>query len=251
MRIAVASALAGVAFVLATDGLVAQALTSGRFTVTPVVGTIRFDDASALANKKADNDGAFTENVFTPTVGLSADYKFARQIGLGFYFEAARPQTRGDYFPSLLLNFGQNAELRTISQRVTLMMYGLQGTATFGVGRLQPFVSGGAGFVTINGDPQQNDRNASFSNTQFQFGGGIGYAVSGRTSLRVDVRDFVFTGWDRDELYPVNPDFQNTLFPAANGDAPSAKSTVHNIRIAIGFSYVPRAVSPADEGNEE
>ena len=96
MRIAVASALAGVAFVLATDGLVAQALTSGRFTVTPVVGTIRFDDASALANKKADDDGAFTENVFTPTVGLSADYKFARQIGLGFYFEAARPQTRGD-----------------------------------------------------------------------------------------------------------------------------------------------------------
>jgi opacity protein-like surface antigen len=251
MRIAVASALAGVAFVLATDSVVAQALTSGRFTVTPLVGTIRFDDASALANKKADADGEFTENVFTPTIGLSADYKVTRQVGLGFYFEAARPQTRGDYFPSLLLNFGPNAELRTISQRVTLMMYGLQGMATFGVGALQPYVAGGAGFVTINGDPQQNDRNESFTNTQFQFGGGIGYAVSGNTTLRLDVRDFVFTSWDRNELYPVNPDFQNTLFPSANGNPPADKSTVHNIRIGLGFSYVPRSVSPADEGNQE
>ena len=250
MRIAVASALAGVAFVLATEGVVAQALTSGRFTVTPVVGTIRFDDASALANKKADDDGAFTKNVFTPTVGLSADYKLSQQLGLGFYFEAARPQTRGDYFPSLLLNFGSNAELRTISQRVTMMMYGLQGTATFGVGALQPYVGAGAGFVTINGDPQQNDRNASFTNTQFQFGGGLGYAI-GSSTVRLDVRDFVFTSWDRNELYPVNPDFQNTLFPSANGNPPAEKSTVHNIRIALGFSFVPRSVLSSDEGNQE
>lgn len=251
MRIAVAAMLAGVGFVLAIDGIAAQGLATGRFTITPVVGTIRFDEASALANKKANDDGAFTENVFTPTVGLSADYKLARQLGLGFYFEAARPQTRGDYFPSLLLNFGQNAQLRTISQRVTLMMYGLQGTGTFGVGRLQPFVSGGVGFVTVNGDPQQNDGNASFTNGQFQFGGGLGYAVSGNTTVRLDVRDFVFTGWERDELYPVNTDFQNTLFPSANGNPPTEKSTVHNLRFAIGFSYVPQRATLADPGNQD
>jgi hypothetical protein len=243
--------LAGVGFVLAIDCIAAQGLATGRFTITPVVGTIRFDEASALANKKANDDGAFTENLFTPIVGLSADYKLARQLGLGFYFEAARPQTRGDYFPSLLLNFGQNAQLRTISQRVTLMMYGLQGTGTFGVGRLQPFVSGGVGFVTVNGDPQQNDGNASFTNGQFQFGGGLGYAVSGNTTVRLDVRDFVFTGWERDELYPVNTDFQNTLFPSANGNPPTEKSTVHNIRFAIGFSYVPQRATLADPGNQD
>lgn len=251
MRIAVMTALAGVAFVLAAQDVAAQGLTAGRFTVTPVVGTIRWDDASALANKEADDNGEFTKNVFTPTVGLSAEYLVARQVGLGFYFEAARPQTRGDYFPTLLLNFPNNAQLRTISQRVTLLMYGVQGTVNLPVGRVNPYLSGGAGLVTINGDPQQNDRNASFTNGQFQIGGGVGFHVSGSTSLRLDVRDFVFTGWDRDELYPVNPSFQNTLFPSANGNPPAEKSTVHNIRLAIGFSYVPQQAVPAGQGNQE
>ena len=251
MRIAVISAVAGVVVALAAQQVAAQGLTAGRFTVTPVVGTIRWDDASALANKKADESGDFTENVFTPTVGLSADYLVARQVGIGLYFEAARPQTRGDYFPSLLLNFPNNAQLRTISQRVTVLMYGVQGTLNIPAGRLNPYVSGGAGLVTINGDPQQNDRNASFTNGQFQVGGGIGYHVSGSTSIRLDVRDFVFTGFDRDELYPVNLRFQNTLFPSANGNPPAEKSTVHNIRIALGFSYVPQTAAPADEGTQD
>jgi hypothetical protein len=251
MRTAVLTALAGVAFVLATDSVAGQGLTAGRFTVTPSIGTIRWDDASALANKKADENGEFTKNVFTPTVGLSADYLVARQVGLGFYFEASRPQTRGDYFPTLLLNFPNNAQLRTISQRVTVLMYGAQATLQLPTGRLNPYLSGGAGLVTISGDPQQNDRNSSFTNGQFQVGGGLGFHVSGSTSLRIDVRDFVFTGFDRDELYPVNPSFQNTLFPSANGNPPAEKSTVHNIRVAIGFSYVPQSASPADEGNQE
>ena len=250
MRTAVLTALAGVSFVLAAESVAAQGLTAGRFTITPVVGTIRWDNASALANKKANESGEFTENVFTPTVGLSADYLVARQVGLGFYFEAARPQTRGDYFPTLLLNFPNNAQLLTISQRVTVLMYGAQGTLQLPVGRLNPYLSGGVGLVTINGDPQQNDRNASFTNGQFQVGGGIGFHVSGSTSLRVDVRDFVFTGWDRDELYPVGASFQNTLFPSANGNPPAEKSTVHNVRIAIGFSYVPQVATPG-EGNQE
>lgn len=248
MRRAVLTALAGVGFMLAADGAAAQGLTAGKFTVTPVVGAMRWDEASALANKKADASGEFTESTITPTVGLAADYSITRNVALGFYFEAARPQTRGDYFPSLLLNFPANAELRTISQRVTVMMYGIQGTANFGVGRVQPYLSGGAGLVTVNGDAQQNDRNATFSTGQFQVGGGIGYAVSGSTTLRLDVRDFVFTGWDRDELYPVNPAFQNTLFPSANGNPPAEKSTVHNVRLAIGFSYVPRPVT--NEGGQ-
>jgi hypothetical protein len=247
MRIAVLTAFAGVTLAVAADGVAAQQSVAGRFTVTPVIGAIRFDESSALANKKANDAGEFTETAITPTVGLSAEYLVTPRFGLGFYFEAARPETRGDYFPSLQLVFGNEAELYSISQRVTMLVYGVQGSANFGVGRIQPYVSGGAGAVTINNDPQQSDGNSSFTHAQFQVGGGIGYTVSQSTSIRLDVRDFVFTGWDRDQLNVVNPRFQNTLLPAANGNPPAEKSTVHNVRLALGFSFTPRRAGAAGD----
>lgn len=254
MRKAEMAALAGLLLAAAAP-IEAQQLTAGRFTVTPVLGTIRWDNASALANKEADDEtGAFTRSVFTPTVGLSVDYLLWRQLGLGFYFEAARPTTRGDYFPAVLFNFGPGvpAQLSVVSQRVTVLMYGVQGTFGFGVGRLEPYVGAGLGAVTVNGDPQQNGGNVRFTNGMFQVGGGLGFRVGANTSVRLDLRDHVFTGWDRDRLYPVQSAFQNTQFPAANPTPPAEKSTVHNIRLAIGFSYVPaRAGAGTDASNEE
>jgi opacity protein-like surface antigen len=251
MRRAVLTALAGVALTLTADGLAAQESVAGRFTVTPVVGAIRFAESSALANKKADSNGDYNETLFTPTVGLTAEYAMTPQFGLGFYFEAARPQTRGDYFPSLQLTFGSEQNLYSISQRVTMLVYGVQGSAKFDVDRVQPYVSGGVGLVTINGDPQQNDGNASFTTGQFQVGGGIGFSVTESAAFRVDVRDFVFTGWDREDLNVVSSRFQNTLFPAANGNPPDEQSTVHNIRVGIGFSFTPRRAVASGEGTSQ
>jgi opacity protein-like surface antigen len=251
MRLLVSTALATC---LGASTASSQALQAGRFQVTPLLGTIRWDNASALANKEADEEtGEFSKTVLTPSVGLSADYKVWRELGVGFYFEAARPTTRGDYFPSVLFNFGATlpAELRTVSQRVTVMMYGVQGSFEFGVGKLLPYVTGGLGAVTVNQDPQQSDGNSSYTTGQFQLGGGLGYQVSSSTTLRLDVRDFVFTSWDREVLNPVNPAFQNTLFPSANGSPPAEKSTVHNFRLAIGFSYVPRGNASASPENTQ
>ncbi|MCA1605445.1 MAG: outer membrane beta-barrel protein [Acidobacteria bacterium] len=250
MHIAVRSALAGLVLSVAASASEAQSVQSGRFTVTPVFGTIRWDKASALANKQANESGVFTENKITLTYGLSADYQVRPQIGVGFYLEAARPETRGDYFPSLLLTFPASAELRVVSQRVTVLMYGIQGSVGHDFGRIRPYISGGGGAVTVHTDPQQSDRNQSFTHPQVQIGGGLGFRIGARTALRLDVRDFVFTDWDRDELYPVNRDFQNNLFPAANGNAPPEKDTVHNFRIALGFSFVPRATTAGTEPDE-
>lgn len=243
MRKAVITALAGISLAGIAGDVQAQAMQAGRFTVTPVVGVIRWDNASALANKEANSSGEFNKTVITPTIGMTADYHITPQLGAGFYFEAARATTRGDYFPSVLFNFGASlpAELRVVSQRVTVLMYGVQGTLGFSVGRLSPYVSGGGGAVTINTDPQQSNDNSSYTTGQFQLGGGLGFRIgAGNTGVRIDVRDFVFTSFDREELNLVNPRFQNTLFPSANGSPPEEKSTVHNIRIGIGFSFVPR-----------
>ena len=225
---------------------------AGRFSVTPVVGTIFWDDASALSNKKPNESGVYTDRQFTPTVGLSAEYRVIPQVGVGFYFEAARPETRGDYFPALFLNNGGNlpADLRVVGQRVTALIYGIQGSFVFDVGRLQPYVGGGFGAVTISPDPQQNNSNQSFTNTQFQFGGGLGFRVGVNTVVRLDVRNFVFTDWDRDELNPTSPAFQNTTVPSVNANPPAEKSTINNFRIALGFTYIPRGGGGPRAGDE-
>jgi hypothetical protein len=111
-------------------------------------------------------------------------------------------------------------------------------------------VTGGVGAVTVNTDPQQQGSNRSFTEGQFQLGGGLGWRLGTTTALRVELRDFVFTGWDRDRLNVVSTDpnacggpCPNTTFLAANGNPPEKKSTVHNLRLAIGFSYVPQGTA--------
>ena len=239
MRTAVRTAVVGALSLVALSGAEAQ-LAERRVTVTPFVGTIRWDDASALANKRAGDDGEFTENVITPTIGLTADYNLFRGLGLGIYFEAARPETRGDYFPAALFDYGSRVELYNVSQRVTVMMYGAQASYTFPLaGSFLPYVSGGIGAVTVNADPQQSNSNASFTDPSFQLGGGIGWRFSQNTAVRVDVRNYTFSSWDRSKLNPVAPQYQNTRFPEANGTPPDDKKTVNNMRIAVGFSFVP------------
>lgn len=249
MRAAVRTAVVGALSLVAAGGAEAQ-LAERRVTVTPYVGTIRWDDASALANKRAGDDGEFTENVITPTIGLSADYNIFRGIGLGLYFEAARPETRGDYFPAAIFDYGSRVELYNVSQRVTVLMYGAQASYTFPfAGRLLPYVTGGLGAVTVNADPQQSNQNASFTDPSFQLGGGVGWNFGGNKSVRLDVRNYTFTDWDRTKLNPVQTQYQNTRFPEANGTPPDEKKTVNNFRIAIGFSYVPSR--GGNEGNTD
>jgi hypothetical protein len=239
MRYAVRAALTGCALSYAVAAG-AQQSSVRNFTVTPVVGLIHWDDASALANKSAAGDGRFTKRDYNPTVGLSAEYSVVPMLGVGFYFEASRPMTRGDYFPSAFFDYGTRADVYVVSQRVTVRMYGVQATLGTDVSRLHPYVTGGVGAVTLTLDPQQNDANKQYSTGQFQLGGGLGYRVGRSVSVTADVRDFVFTSWDRDELNPVRPAFQNTRLPAVNANPPAEKNTVHNIRLAIGFSFVPR-----------
>ena len=246
------AAFAAALLALAAAGLEAQTADSvgaaRRFSVTPSVGAIHWDNSSALANKTADAAGTFNKTTITPTAGLTAVYNVWRNAGVGFYFEAARPTTRGDYFPALLLQFGNTVELRNVSQRVTVMMYGLQGQYGFDIGRIAPFIQGGIGAVTVNTDPQQNTGNKSFSNSAAHVGGGLAFSVGqGRVSL--DVRDHMFFSWKRDKLNPVGVANQNTLFPSANGNPPAAKGSLHNLRVSLGFTFTPRLGT--SEGSEE
>lgn len=253
MRNAVCAALIGVLAVV--PAAEAQRAEGRRFTVTPMVGSIVYDWSSGLATRSPNEDGVWDQKKINPTLGVAANYSILEQIGVGFYFEASRPTTRGDYFPALLLKFGDDVQLRNVSQRVTVMMYGIQGQVGMAFGRFAPYVGGGIGAVTVNMDPQQNDGNAAFSNSSGQIGGGLGFKV-GRGTLTVDARDFLIFNWDREKLYPVrefvgtSTGYRNVTFPSANPAPPEKKKTIHNGRIALGFSFVPQ-IGTANTDNEQ
>jgi opacity protein-like surface antigen len=244
MHNAVRAAVIGALAVVVAADAGAQRAEARRFSVTPMIGSIVYDWSSGLSTRNPNDDGVFDEKKINPTLGVAANYAILEQVGVGFYFEASRPTTRGDYFPALLLKFGNDVVLRTVSQRVTVLMYGIQGQAGMNFGRFMPYVGGGVGAVTVNMDPQQNDGNAAFSNSSGQIGGGLGFRM-GRGMLTIDARDFMIFGWNRDELYPVrefvgtSTGYQNVSFPAINVSPPEKKKTIHNGRIAIGFSFVP------------
>ena len=256
MNNAVRVAFVGALTVLAAAESGAQRAEARRFSVTPLLGSILFDWSSGLATRSPNEQGAWEDKKINPTLGVSANYNVLEQIGVGFYFEAARPTTRGDYFPALLLKFGDDVQLRNVSQRVTVLMYGVSGQFGMNFGRFAPYVGGGIGAVTVNLDPQQNDDNATFSNSSGQIGGGLGFRMGSRGMLTIDARDYMFFGWDRDKLYPVqkfvgtSTGYQNTTFPTANIAPPEKKKTVHNGRIAIGFSFVPQ-LGAADDSDAD
>ena len=258
MNNAVRVAAIGALAVLVTSEAVAQRAEARRFSVTPTLGSILFDWSSGLATRSPNEQGVWEDKKINPTLGVSANYNVLEQVGVGFYFEATRPTTRGDYFPALLLKFGNDVQLRNVSQRVTVLMYGLQGQFGMNVGRFAPYVGGGIGAVTVNLDPQQNDDNATFSNSSGQIGGGVGFRMGSRGMLTIDARDFMFFNWDREKLYPVrefvgtSTGYQNTTFPTANIAPPEKKKTIHNARIAVGFSFVPQlGTSDTDADQQE
>ncbi len=231
-------ALAGL-MVAAASVAGAQASAARKFTVTPDIGVFTWDNASALANKKANAAGQFTQSSLTASAGLTASYNVWERVGIGFYFNASRPTTRGDYFPALLLKYGNDIQLRTVSQRLSVLMYGVQANYGFSFGRLEPFLTGGLGGATTSADPQQNDGNKRFTNSSVMLGGGVGYRFAGGVAT-LNVANYSVLSWKRDKLNPVDPSFANNLFPTANGTAPADKSTINNIRVSLGFRFVPK-----------
>lgn len=196
----------------------------GTFVVTPMGGYGLIDEASAL----------------DPMVmgGIDAMYRHASGITLGLGGSVARAKTQKDFFPRARLVFGARTELHDVQQPVFLYTY--RGQVGYHVrGRLGPYVVGGVGGYAVYTDPEQN-RGARFKHAlHFAVGGGIDLALEERSGLRIDIRDLVYTKWDRELLNPVAPAVRDDFFPEYRPTPPEPKETIHNIVISIGFNFVP------------
>lgn len=222
----------------------AEAQVARQFEVTPRVGWMIFDNASALDD--------------APMLGIDATYFFgASGLGLGFYADIARPDTKGDYFTPIRLDFGPESELRFVGVRTTLVHTGLQAMYRFPVqGRVSPVVAAGLGLHRVYADPQQQQSFDAFTEFSFNFGGGLDLRVSERAGFRLEVRDFVYPNWEREKLNVLDPSVQDDRFPEQHGTPPSPECStqscsMHNIRLSLLFVFMPSAGQRSARSQEE
>lgn len=247
------AALAGMA--VAVSAQTAQAQRAGRFVVAPRLGYVAWDKAAGLQDNVLHSGECDYPN-FGQTcagtgnnlqAGISALYAFTDRLALGITADVGRPVSNGAYFPAANMEIAGRQELTLVSQRLTTLQYGLEGQFTvLPESRVMPFLVGSVGGVVVYKDAPKVDVAGStgfntFSNFMFTFGGGFDYTLTGQTALRLEFRDLVYTSWDRSELNAISPAYQTQLFPDLLPAPPAAKKTLHNLRLALGFVFVPGA----------
>ncbi len=209
-----------------------------QFTVGAHAGYTQYGDASALENE--------------PFIGVDAVYRLANlglgglDVGLGFTFAAARPKTRGDQFPVVAFDFGDTTFLSTVSQRVTMLQYGLQGVLGHSFGRVRLYGMGGGGAYTTFLDSRQNVRSEAYTKPMGLIGGGLEYAVGRNFGFRVEARDMLLMDYERDRLDPTVGYTHDSIVRDVLPPPDPAKSTIHNIQASIVFTYVPNRSGVAE-----
>lgn len=218
----------GATLALSATEASAQAAAS-PVAIAPRGGYIRFADATSLQP--------------TGFLGFEVLYRVAPFLSIGPAVSIARPSTNGDDFPAAF-TYGDTTFLFRVQQPVTVFDVGLSLHGTLPtLGRLAPFVTGGAGYYTMYLDPQASGGEKSrYGRASLQFGGGADVRFSERTGIRLEVRDLVMTDYDRERLNPVGARFNGyTRFADAFPErTPSTRgASMHNIMFSIGFTVRP------------
>lgn len=210
------------------------------FRVAAVTGYQTFDKSAAL---KA-----------SPLVGVRITGRQLGPVVLGVDAAFSRPVTRGEYFPyNLQIYFSDQARrndttiVYSVSQRVTMATYGVNGGLRFGgndastsaLGRVAIDIGGGAGAYTFWLDPEQSRSNRTVSGTQFSLGGGLSLPLGRTSALHLRADDMIFTNFRRERFSLSDPLFRDELFANLQAPPPVAKSTVHNPRFSVAFSFIP------------
>lgn len=206
-----------------------------RFTVAPRGGYLHFDRASSIA------PAAF--------VGVEATYAVTNFFTIGPTFAASRPSTRGEDFIASM-SFADTTFLFQVQQPLGVFDIGLAASlrAPTMLGRVAPYLIGSVGTYVIYMDPQVMRGPRSFSKLSMAGGAGLNVRVSDRAGVMLEVRDHIFTDYDRTRLNPTSTQFQNSRFVEDFPAPPAAKSTIHNLAFSLGFRYVP---SRNDDGTSQ
>lgn len=243
------TALVLVAILVPSQALHAQR--QGRWSVAARLGLVAWDKAAGIQDPilaSSDCDYPALNQTCASTGnslmgGISALYYIANSIGIGLAFDVSRPITNGAYFPAAEMEFQGAQDLTLVNQRLTILQYQVAGEWSLDR-KLSPVVTGGVGGYTVYPDPPKEDAAATtgfqnFSDVMFSVGLGLDWAVSAAGGLRLSVTDMIYTGWERSALNPVAPAYQTNVWPDLLPEPPAESSTLHNINLALAFTFTP------------
>lgn len=216
---------------LAPPAVAQQEDIGGRYTITIVGARTFYDEASALKD--------------TWSGGVEVEYNIKNWFGIGGYLRGARPTSDETFFPLVRLEFQDTVLFELVSQQVTEINYGAMLSVSAAVSNFLFKGIGGVGGYVINLDDQRidtpdmiaNQRKDSFSDLAWSIGGSVGYRFGRTGAVELRLRDFIYTGFDRDKLSVSEPLLSAPDVPHPREDIPEAKSTIHNINVELGFSF--------------
>ena len=210
---------------------------AGRWIVAPTIGLMRFDRTSALSSM----DRGLSTAVWL-SGGLSGLYAVRSDLRVGLYYEGGQAETSPDYYRYALFRTTGAYELRAITQRVVFLSYGVAATWNVPAARVVgPYLKLGVGGHSVLADVQRTNSTRQVSGSEIVVGAGLSYQRGGNVAVQLELLDYMWNNWDRDDLNAVAPAEQNTVFEEDNpsGVTWPKPSLIHNLRLAIGFKFTP------------
>jgi hypothetical protein len=167
------------------------------------------------------------------------NFRFTSMLALGLTASVGRPMTDGTYFPLVRMQAADTSLYYRVSQRITSYTIGAHAVATAPLGRFAPYGLIGIGRSFLEMDPQTTGTTTRSSGPMFSLGGGINILLRQNSGITFDIRDVVFTNFDREVLNGTDPLFRDDRVDQTPSGIPGKKSTIHNIRLSVGVSFVP------------
>lgn len=227
----------------------AQVVERGNFNVVIGGGAVMHPNHSALVP-------------VSPMLNLQGQLLVTENLGVGFALDYTRTSTDNDIFPYAQFRFSttDSTLLVSLRQPVSVFNYQFIGMLGTSVGeKLYPFLVGGVGGYTVYLDPQQNDKSVRQTDLAFTLGGAVKIGIGSSSSIELNVRDIIWTGFDRDVMDPLTDrkcresgvnQFSGNVCPnerfpfldpeLSDSNWSEANETVHNLVFSVAFSFIPR-----------
>jgi hypothetical protein len=184
-----------------------------------------------------------------PSVAIEATYFLTSNFGLGFQATAARPWTKGEYFPLSRHTFwtvgsaNDTTLLYVLNQQLTALDFGLQGEYRHAFDRIEPFVQLGVGrymfYLDRRSQPQSDRSRRFFNGMAYSAGVGVSVVVAEGARVMLAASDRIFTDYDRDNLSLTDRLLTEDRFRNPDPAPPAKEDVIHNLRFSIGFSFIP------------
>ena len=198
----------------------------GRVAVTTQLGVQVYDTHSAIRR-----------SALAGLIDLT--YALRPWLGLGVSGSVARPTTDETYFSLVEMHAADTTLFYRVHQRVTQYTLGAHLVASGDLGRVRPYAMAGAGFYSLSLDPQALGATERMTGPLLSLGAGLVFPVGTRAGLTLDLRDQIFTSFDRNQLDATDPLFRTHTFDAVPAGKPAARSIVHNPVLALGVRFLP------------